>query len=92
VTNQALKTIYPEYNWKKPKKRKEWHWDDVNNKRKFFDELAVKLDVQKPEDWNNVKVKTVIQMGGKFIKARTYNNSLRRGTFHGNYSLICNKH
>jgi hypothetical protein len=55
------------------------YWSNVNNQRKFFDEVASKLNIQKPEDWYRVTGKTVIKFGGHFIK-RFYNGSLVSGT------------
>jgi hypothetical protein len=46
--------------------------------RQFFDDLAKKLDIKHPQDWNSVKIKTVIENGGSFIN-RFYKGSVRRG-------------
>jgi hypothetical protein len=40
--------------------------------------LTVKLNIQKPEDWNQVTKATVIKEGGGFI-AHYYNSSLKQG-------------
>jgi hypothetical protein len=48
------------------------------NQRAFFDQLAMKLNLQRIEDWQSLRVATVVTMGGAFIK-RTYNGSLING-------------
>jgi hypothetical protein len=53
-------------------------WKDVNNQRSFFDHLAKVLKIQKKEDWYEVSVTTVIQMGGSFLSTY-YNKSLIKG-------------
>jgi hypothetical protein len=41
--------------------------------------LAIKWNIQKPEDWNKVTAKMLLIEGGNFI-TRYYNNSPLRGT------------
>jgi hypothetical protein len=72
-----LRTVYPEYNWKKPERKPNGHWDDLYNQKAFFDELAIRLNIKKPEDWYSVSVEKVMKMGGSFIHKR-YNGSLMR--------------
>jgi hypothetical protein len=73
-------SVYPEHNWKvetsdrKPK----GYWNDKSNQRKFFDQLALKLNVKKPEDWFSVRLQTVLDNGGSFVKTY-YNQSLVHG-------------
>lgn len=40
------------------------YWKDHKNQRKFFDELAKKLKIAKPEDWGKVNVKRIAEHGG----------------------------
>jgi hypothetical protein len=55
------------------------YWKDLKNQKAFFDQLAMKWDIKKPEDWNKVTVKMVFMEGGSFIKVY-YNSSLQKGT------------
>jgi hypothetical protein len=87
LTCSALRVLYPEHQqaWKDYKPS--GYWRDIANQRAFLDQLARKLNVQKPEDWYNVMVKQVIQNGGSFVQYY-YNGSLRKGTlFLSNYFL-----
>jgi hypothetical protein len=54
------------------------YWKDVQNQKEFFDRLAVKWNIQKPEDWNKVTATMVLKEGGRFIK-KNY-PSLKQGT------------
>jgi hypothetical protein len=93
MTSVALKAIYPKYKWKdkrkeepKEKKSKEisrdqqpfGYWKDINNQRTFFDNLGRELNIQQPEDWYTVDVRTVVKKGGSFIHYH-YNSSLIEG-------------
>jgi hypothetical protein len=55
------------------------YWKDKQNQKEFFDQLAVKWNIQKPEDWNKVTNKMIITEGGSFI-SKYYNNSVLQGT------------
>jgi hypothetical protein len=72
--------VYPDYDWEAQgaPKKPSGYWNDIENQREFFDELAEKLNIQKPEDWYSVRVDTVRQHGGSFL-VNQYNNSLIRG-------------
>jgi hypothetical protein len=72
--------VYPEYKhiWKS-EKAPPGSWKDVKLQRDFFDTLASKWNIQKPEDWNAVTTAMVMKEGGHFVK-RYYNSSLIRGT------------
>jgi hypothetical protein len=54
------------------------HWNDVANQKLFFDQMASKLGIRKPEDWYVVSRGTVLQMGGSFVNSH-YGGSLVRG-------------
>jgi hypothetical protein len=55
------------------------YWNDITRQRAFFDQLAIKLNIQTPEDWYNVNVRTVEAEGGSFISK--YKGSLLRGIY-----------
>jgi hypothetical protein len=80
-----LNTIYPEHDWKiipqtvVTERKPMGYWSDVRNQRDFFDQLAIKLNIKSPEDWNNVAADTVISNGGSFIKHH-YDSNLAKGT------------
>jgi hypothetical protein len=54
------------------------YWKVKYNQRVFFDQIAEKLNIKKPEDWKNVKLETVASLGGSSI-LRHYGHSLVRG-------------
>jgi hypothetical protein len=78
----ALRTVYPGQQFDEPVKSKKLkplkYWNNVQNQRRFLDDLAVKLNIKSPEDWYSVKVETVVKLGGTFI-TRHYDGSLVRG-------------
>jgi hypothetical protein len=53
-------------------------WKDKKNQKEFFDQLAAKWNIQKPEDWNKVSRKMVLKEGGSFVSTY-YNGSLIKG-------------
>ena len=55
------------------------YWKDKENQKAFFDQLAIKWNIQRPEDWNKVTCDTMVRKGGSFINAY-YNGSLKQGT------------
>jgi hypothetical protein len=54
------------------------YWKAKENQKEFFDQLAIKWNIQKPDDWNKVTNEMVLKEGGNFI-ANYYNGSLQRG-------------
>jgi hypothetical protein len=84
-----LKEIYPEHQWKNVTQRKEYkpskYWQDKQNQRTFFDQLASKLHIQTQEDWYSVRLDTVIANGGYFVHTY-YGGSLTKGKL---YYQIC---
>jgi hypothetical protein len=54
------------------------HWDINSNQRKFFDGLASLLNIRKPQDWEHITTKLVLESGGSFVNSH-YNGSLQRG-------------
>jgi hypothetical protein len=75
----ALSTTYPEKKWVEPERKPNGYWRDLQNQRTFFNQLAVKLNIQHPEDWYKVHKKTVINFGGTFIDSSLYGGSIRKG-------------
>ena len=71
-----MNNIYPHYNLKY--NTPQGYWKDKNKQREFFDELSKTLNIQKPEDWYSVPIKTVLEKGGSFIK-NNYNGSIIQG-------------
>jgi hypothetical protein len=55
------------------------YWQDKQNQKAFFDKLASKWNIKKPEDWNKVTPAMVIKEGGSFI-VTYYKNSVKQGT------------
>jgi hypothetical protein len=73
---QALQAVYPDY---KPTAKYQGYWKDKANQKKFFDQLAIKWNIQKPEDWSKVTKKMVVMEGGSFINYH-YRGFLHLGT------------
>ncbi len=80
----ALRTIYPEHqqvwnDWEsKTPSHPYGYWKDRTHQRRFFDQLAVKLKIEKPEDWMKFTSIDVKKEGGGFI-TNYYNSSLSEG-------------
>jgi hypothetical protein len=72
---KALKLFYPEY---VPRLKPQGYWKDKENQKAFFDQLAIKWNIQNPDDWNKVTREMVVKEGGGFIKWNY--NSLQQGT------------
>lgn len=51
------------------------HWKSIENRKKFLDEVAIKLDVKTPSDWGKVTKQRFCEVGGSRILSY-YNNSL----------------
>jgi hypothetical protein len=70
-----LEAVYPDYvSTGKPR----GYWNHMQNQKKFFDELAIKWNIQKTDDWNKVTLGMVEKEGGSFV--RKYYKSLQKGT------------
>jgi hypothetical protein len=54
------------------------YWKDKKNQKAFFDQLAIKWNIQKPDDWNKVTWSMVSKEGGNFVSSY-YNSSLQQG-------------
>jgi hypothetical protein len=77
-TLKALQAIYPDYVPTASTAKPRGYWKDKENQKAFFDQLAIKWNIQKPEDWNKVTREVVVKEGGYFIKWNY--NSLQQGT------------
>jgi hypothetical protein len=55
------------------------YWKDKKNHKAFFDQLAIKWNITKLEDWNKVTTRSLLQEGGRFIN-HYYNGSIQQGT------------
>jgi hypothetical protein len=53
-------------------------WKDKAKQKEFLDQLAVKWNIQKTEDWSKVNTKMVLKEGGTFLR-KFYNDSLPQG-------------
>jgi hypothetical protein len=54
------------------------YWKKSQNQRVWFDQMAIKLDIKKPEEWRSVRVNKLLEMGGLFIQD-IHNGSLLEG-------------
>ena len=75
TTLKALQAVYPDY---VPTVKPQGYWKNKENQKKFFDQLAIKWNIQKPEDWNRITKEMVSKEGGHFIESY-YKGSLRQG-------------
>jgi hypothetical protein len=71
---QRKYTLERSYTTKQPR----GYWKAKENQKEFFDQLAIKWNIQKLEDWNKVTNGMVLNEGGNFIK-NYYNSSLQQG-------------
>jgi hypothetical protein len=71
--------VYPDYVPTPLAKKPHEYWKDKQNQKEFFDQLAIKWNIQTPNDWNKVTQKMLYKEGGHFIR-KYYNNSPQRGT------------
>jgi hypothetical protein len=78
----ALQSLYPENatKFKYTPYKPIGYWNDIQNQRSFFDQLAIKLNIQKPEDWYHVTTQLVVDEGGSFVTT-LYKGSLAEGKY-----------
>jgi hypothetical protein len=62
-------------------------WKVLPNQRQFFDDLAKELNIQRSDDWAQIKVSQVLQKKGGIGVLAHYGGSL----FKGNYCDYCLK-
>jgi hypothetical protein len=74
-----LAAIYPEYKepYIKRNMKPPGYWRNKQHQKAFLDQLAAKLNIQTPDDWNNVPQALLLKEGGFFIKL--YYNTLKQG-------------
>jgi hypothetical protein len=73
-----LQANYPEHTEIWQVHRQRGYWKQIEHQRSFFEKMATKLNIQKPEDWLNVSKVTAAKEGGHFIHS-IYNGSLLKG-------------
>lgn len=52
-----------------------FHWNSIENRKKFLDEVAVKLQIQEPKEWGKVTLRQFEKLGGISL-LRFYRKSL----------------
>lgn len=52
------------------------YWKSMENRKKYMDELAVKLNISHPSDWGNVSIQRIYELGGGSFLKLYYNDSL----------------
>ena len=55
------------------------YWKDLQNQKAFFDQLAIKWNIQKLDDWNKFTQKMACREGGGSFINKYYNSSLQKG-------------
>lgn len=94
--NSYYPNLLLETSWKK-----EWfsnnvafkYWNSMENRRKFLEEAAHKLNVKTPSDWGKVPVRTIHKLGGRSLLVH-YKDSLfacLQEIFKGFYHVDCSQ-
>jgi hypothetical protein len=52
------------------------YWTNIDNQKRFFQQLEDKLDIRSPEDWYRVTTRQIIQEGGSALIGNYYNWSM----------------
>ena len=52
------------------------HWQSALNRRKFLDEVAIKLNIKNESDWGEVTTKQICEFGGAGLLTSYYNGSV----------------
>jgi hypothetical protein len=76
----ALEVLYPELKWKtwEVERLPVSYWDNMDNQRAFFRQLSKELNIERPEDWYQVRLVDVHNRKGAGLLAK-YNGSLIKG-------------
>src|SRR4051812_9121245 len=53
------------------------YWKDIKNQRKFLEKLGAQLKIRTLDDWNQIKIKDVIDNGGSGLLSH-YGGSLQK--------------
>lgn len=51
-------------------------WKSTENRKKFMNEIANKLNIKKPNEWGKVTLRRIYELGGSSLLAGYFNNSL----------------
>ena len=67
-------TLFPEYNWEMWKfqhcKVSKSYWNDINNQKRWFEQVGKHLGVSKMEDWYQISGQELLPFGGsRFLEA-----------------------
>lgn len=75
----ALKTLYPEHNWKEEKldNKRKGYWKSKENQIEFLNNIAIKYNITTPQDWGKITTQDIIDNGGKNLLSQ-YQYSLFR--------------
>eukprot|EP01114_Cavostelium_apophysatum_P021400 TRINITY_DN7453_c0_g1_i1.p1 TRINITY_DN7453_c0_g1~~TRINITY_DN7453_c0_g1_i1.p1 ORF type:complete len:488 (-),score=137.23 TRINITY_DN7453_c0_g1_i1:47-1510(-) len=66
--SRALAEIYPEYKWTFLRSRMpKGYWDEFLHHKKFFDDLAVKLDLKDLDGWYDITNEIILKNGGSSV-------------------------
>lgn len=79
-----LKDLYPDQNWLPWKfvSAPNTFWADDANVRWFFDWFEQKEGITKPEDWYNVVVKSIVEVGGRSVLYRRFGGGPRQAAMY----------
>lgn len=67
---KLLSKLVPDYKWEPTSFSAPRCWDSLIEQRKFMDEIAQKLNVKEPQDWNNVQYRDIHARGGHSLLIR----------------------
>ena len=86
---EALKAIYPNYDWEFEVSKPSGYWNNVNNVKKFLEELFISLKLEKIEDFRNVSYNTLKKYGGGpiFNTTKNFTELLRKIYPHINWNI-----
>ena len=71
---RALKTIYPNNEWNEHNKR--GNNRELAQQRKILNEISIKLNIKKIEDWYEISTNEIIENGGKKLILKNGNSKL----------------
>src|SRR3990167_136305 len=66
---KLLSKLVPDYKWEPTSFSAPRCWDSLIEQRKFMDEIAQKLNVKEPQDWNNVQYRDIHARGGHSLRS-----------------------
>jgi hypothetical protein len=77
-----LQAVYPDYVPSEGKPKRHGYWKDKENQKAFFDQLAIKLNIKRPEDWHKVTGRLILNEGGSFLSKYYHYSPLRGNILH----------